>query len=183
MAKAAAGARRLKVYAATLGFFDSVVAAANQSEALKAWGVRQNLFAEGAAQVVEDGPARDAALAHPGKPLRRPVGSDHPFTLDPQALPEIPDAPKPEGARAPAKAAKAAKAPPKPDRADLDAAEAALQGVDARWAEEEEDYAKARDELDARHAEAKTAYKTRRKRAVDKVERARRAFRIAGGEA
>ena len=54
---AARRARRLKVYRTELGFFDTVVAAPNQSAALEAWGVHQNLFAEHRAAVTADAAA------------------------------------------------------------------------------------------------------------------------------
>src|SRR5579875_1747170 len=108
-------ARRLKVYSARLGFFESVVAAPNQDAALEAWGVHQDLFANGEAKVAED-EASQAALKHPGVPLKRAAGSDAPFSLE--AKPP----------KAPAGAGKAEKPPP--DRGRLDAAEARLARIE-----------------------------------------------------
>ncbi|HYK80118.1 MAG TPA: hypothetical protein VEU95_10830, partial [Micropepsaceae bacterium] len=61
--------------------------------ALKAWGSRQNLFREGVASETKDPQAVAAALAKPGVVLRRPVGSNAPFSENP-GLPQIPKLPK-----------------------------------------------------------------------------------------
>jgi hypothetical protein len=63
--------RRLKVFQAQIGFYDTVVATPSQAAALRAWGVRQDLFAAGQARIADDAQAIDAALAHPDTPLRR----------------------------------------------------------------------------------------------------------------
>ena len=160
---------RLKVYGATMGFFDTVVAAPSQAEALKAWGVRQNLFAEGAAHTVVDTAAAEAALAHPGEPLRRPVGSDTPFGRDTDA-PAPPDAPKGKRPRRPA-----------PDRSTLDAAEKALDRIERDREAEEAEFAESKRALDQRMAEARRTYVERRKEAKADLADARAAFRRAGG--
>ena len=120
--------RKLKVFQAQFGFYDSIVAAASQAAALRAWGTHQNLFADSRARITTDEAAIKAALAHPEVPLRRAVGSNDAFQLEPASLPKVPDAPK----RAASKLA--AKAPPKPkppaDRTALDAAEKALRDLD-----------------------------------------------------
>ena len=41
--------RKLKVFQAQFGFYDTIVAAPSQAAALRAWGVNQNLFASGEA--------------------------------------------------------------------------------------------------------------------------------------
>ena len=46
--------RALKVYITPSGFSDALVAAPIQAAALKAWGIKSNLFAEGLASVVTD---------------------------------------------------------------------------------------------------------------------------------
>src|ERR1700761_4583657 len=97
--------RKLKVFQAQFGFYDTVVAASSQTAALRAWGTRQNLFASGEASVVTDPKAVEAATAHPETVLKRPVGSKAAFERDPSGLPDVPDAPKPSP--------KAAKAKPK----------------------------------------------------------------------
>ena len=169
MAKAKAKQPRLKVFGATMGFFDTVVAAPSQAEALKAWGVRQNLFAEGAAHIVVDDAAVRAALAHPGEPLRRPIGSHKPFGRDADA-PTLPDAPKGRRTR-----------PTAPDRSALDAAEAALQRIEQDREREEAGFAEAKRALDQRIADARQAYADRSKAAKAALAGARAAFRRAGG--
>ena len=71
--------RRLKVFQAQFGFYDTVVAAPSQAAALRAWGTRQDLFASGDARRATDEAAVAAALAHPETLLRRAVGSADPF--------------------------------------------------------------------------------------------------------
>jgi len=71
---------KLKVFTTQMGFYDLAVAASSQAKALEAWGVHQNLFAQGMAHVTTDGALVDAALARPNVVLRRPVGSKEPFS-------------------------------------------------------------------------------------------------------
>src|ERR1700743_1731207 len=91
---APAKVRKLKVYQAPFGFHESVVAAPNQTAALRAWGSHQNLFAEGLAKITTDAAAVAAALKHPETPLRRAIGSDDPFELEAASLPKVPRAEK-----------------------------------------------------------------------------------------
>src|SRR5438128_297977 len=88
-----ARARKLKVFQAQIGFYDTVVAAPSQAAALRAWGIRQNLFADGLARTTDEPQAVEAALANPETPLRRAVGSSDRFSLK-GTLPQIPDLPK-----------------------------------------------------------------------------------------
>jgi hypothetical protein len=169
---AKAAPRKLKVYQAQIGFFDSVVAAPNQAAALGAWGTHQNLFAEGRAKVASDPAAVAAALAHPEVPLRRPVGSDDAYTLDPGA-PQVPAGRARTGLSR-------AKAPP--DRRKLDEAEAALAKIEAEGERAEVDLRARREALEAEAAEAKQDRDRRRLAAQKVIERERRAFRQAGGE-
>jgi hypothetical protein len=98
--------RKLKVFQAQFGFFDTVLAAPSQAAALRAWGTHRNLFATGHAKVATDEAAIAAALDHPGTLLRRAVGSNEPFALEPTSLPNISDTPKamPAPTRPPSKA-------------------------------------------------------------------------------
>ena len=176
---------RLKVFAAPFGFHDSVVAASSQAKALEAWGIRQNLFAEGRATVSEDAEAIAAALAHPGVPLRRAVGSNEPFSLEP-GLPDVPDPPKRKTADL--KLVPKAKPPPEPvrpppHRSALDAAEKALTAINARRIEDEADLARRREALEAQEAASRQRWIADRKAAEAALEKARRAYRAAGGEA
>jgi len=178
---AKARGRRLKVFQARLGFYDTVVAAPSQAAALRAWDIHQNLFADGQAKVADDARAVEAALAHPETPLRRAVGSQDPFSLDPAGLPEIPDAPK--KADAPAKPkAKAGRPKPPADRTKLDAAEKALRKLDDDRKREEAKLERRQDELDADIAVAQADYVAARKAATAVVVEARQAYREAGGD-
>jgi colicin import membrane protein len=79
-------ARKLKTYQTSLGFFDQAIAAPSMKAALEAWGADSNLFHQGAAKESKDRDVVAATMAKPGVILRRPVGSDGPFTED-AALP------------------------------------------------------------------------------------------------
>jgi hypothetical protein len=183
MAKAdrpSARGRRLKVFQTRLGFYDSVVAAPSQTAALRAWGIRQNLFGEGQAHLTDDPQAVEAARAHPETALRRVAGSHDPFELNPTALPEVPDAPKRSAAKA-VKAPKPATARPPADRAKLDAAEAALHAIDEARKREEARLRARQDALEHEMAERQSAYVASRKAATAAVVAARGAYRKAGG--
>jgi hypothetical protein len=172
--------RRLKVFQAQFGFFDSVVAAASRAAALRAWDTHQDLFASGEAKQTTDEAAVAAALKHPETPLRRAVGSNDPFELEPSRLPK-PPAPKRPSAKASAKP-KAARAKPAADRTALDAAEAALRKLDDDRKREEAAIRQRQDDLDAAKSAAQDAYVERRKAAKAAIVEARRTYRKAGGE-
>ena len=161
-------APRLKVYQAAFGFYDTVIAAPNQGEALKAWGVRQNLFSEGAARLADDPLATKAALAHPGEPLRRAIGSSDPYKLDPDP-PAAPAARKPH----PGKTA---------DRAALTAAEAALKAAQQTRAEEAADIQQRRKNLDQEERRAKARWAHEEEADRRTLDKARRAFIRDGGD-
>ena len=167
-------ARKLKVFQAQFGFFDTVVAASSQAAALRAWGIHQNLFASGEAKVTTDSAAIAAALKHPETPLRRAVGSNDPFLLEPTSLPKVPHAPK--------MATKAAAKTKPADRSKLDGAEKALRSLDDNRKKEEARFRHEADELEAQREAAQTAYVEARKAATGKVVKARSAYRDAGGE-
>jgi hypothetical protein len=180
--------QKLKVFQAQFGFFDTVLAAPSQAAALRAWGTHRNLFATGDAKVVTDEAAIAAALEHPGTLLRRAVGSNDPFALEPASLPKIPDLPEP----APVSKGPAPRtAPPKPkpepvrkqppDRFRLDAAEAALRELDDRREQEEVDLLRQQEELDKKLTAAQQSYVEARKKATAALVAAREAYRKAGG--
>jgi type IV secretory pathway VirB10-like protein len=176
--------QKLKVFQAQFGFFDTVLAVPSQAAALKVWGTHRNLFATGHAKPSTDEAAIAAALAHPGMLLRRAVGTNDPFTLEPTRLPTIPDEPKP--ATAVARPARARPKPepvrrPPPDRSRLDAAEAALRKLDDERKQEEADLRREQEELDARRSAAQEKYVEARKEATAAVVGAREAYRKAGG--
>jgi len=80
--------RPLKVYRAHIGFFDTIVAAHSQKEALAAWGGSPEEFRKGFASVTRDDAALRAALAEPGRVLYRPFGSKGGFSAE-KRLPKI----------------------------------------------------------------------------------------------
>ncbi|WP_454762150.1 hypothetical protein [Caulobacter segnis] len=173
----------MKVYQAQFGFHDCVVAAPNQTAALAAWGIRQNLFAEGRAKVSEDPAAVEAALAHPEIPLRRAIGSKDPFSLEPN-LPDVPD--PPQRAKPRLKVVPKAKAPeparPPPDRSEVDAAETQLTAINARRIEEEAEFQRRREALEAEETASRRRWAADRKTAETQLDKARRAYRAQGGE-
>jgi hypothetical protein len=177
-----ARATRLKVFQAQFGFYDSVVAASSQAAALRAWGTHQNLFADGQAHVTTDEATVKAALAHPETPLRRAVGSNDGFELNPTGLPKVPDVPKRTGtAASPPKPEIKAPLKPPADRSKLDATEAALRTLDEDRKREEANFRLRQDELEAEIAAAQDAYVRRRSAASAAVVEARKAYRKAGG--
>ncbi|WP_316195307.1 MULTISPECIES: cell envelope biogenesis protein TolA [unclassified Bradyrhizobium] len=72
--------RKLKTFQTSLGFFDLAIAAPSMKAALEAWGARSNLFHQGAARETDDRAIVAATLAKPGIVLKRPVGTNQPFT-------------------------------------------------------------------------------------------------------
>ena len=179
-------ARRLKVFIAQIGFYDTVVAASSQAAALRAWGTRQNLFAGGGARVADDPKAIEAALSSPEIPLRRVVGTDNPFELKPRGLPNVPDAPKKwaedlHPKRPPRVVPRVRR--PVADRSGLDAAEVALKQVDDERKHEEAELRRRQDDLDKARMDAQERYVAARQAATAAVVAARNAFRDAGGKA
>jgi hypothetical protein len=177
--------RKLKVFQAQFGFYDTVVAAPSQAAALRAWGIRQNLFASGQARVTDDPQAVAAALAHPETPLKRAVGSSEPFALEATSLPSVPDAPRKTAVgKAAAKTPAKPQPPPRPpaDRSELEAAEKALRDLDEHRKREEAALRREAEALEARRIAAQGDYVEARKSATAKVVAARTAYRRAGGE-
>ena len=177
--------RKLKVFQAQVGFYDTVVAAPSQAAALRAWGIHQNLFKDSQAHIASDAQAVDAALAHPEIPLRRALGSTDPFALEPASLPTIPDVAKGRSAAVPLGKAEPRPEPPKKqpaDRSALDAAEAALRNVDGERKLEEAALRQRQAELDKAREASQIAYVRARKAATGAVVEARQAYRKGGGE-
>lgn len=73
-------AKKLKTYVTSLGFYDQAVAAPSMKAALEAWGSKSNLFHQGFAREADDPAVVKAAMAKPGVVLKRPIGSDDPFS-------------------------------------------------------------------------------------------------------
>ncbi|HVZ99032.1 MAG TPA: hypothetical protein VG841_01820 [Caulobacterales bacterium] len=161
---------RLKVYVTRIGIKDWVVAAPNQKQALKAWDVRENLFASGAAKETNDPASITLAMKNPGVPvaapgpanIKIPVGGNI-VSLDARrkTAPKLPPPTPPK---------------PKRDRTRLDAAELALRQHEREAKRRRADMERRRrlfeDELAAEDAElART-----QKQLEAKLEKARRAY-------
>ena len=173
--KQAKPARKLRVFQTQLGFYDIVVAAPSKAAALRAWGTHRDLFADDEARESTDARAITAAEAQPGVPLRRAVGTNDTFGLDP-GLPRLPDLPRATAGRVP----KPKPAPP--DRSALKAAEGALEAlIDQRRAEETQ-FKDRRASLDAEEAEAQRLFAAARSAAEKAAEREERAYIKAGGK-
>ncbi len=81
--------RALKVYRTHIGFFDMIVAAHSQKEALAAWGGGPaSEFQKGFASITTDEEATSAALKKPGTVLYRLFGSDGPYSTE-RVLPKV----------------------------------------------------------------------------------------------
>jgi hypothetical protein len=81
--------RALKTFTTSAGFFDLAVAAPSMKAALEAWGSGSNLFHQGFAKVSDDPAIVAATMAKPGVVLRRPVGTDRPYTEDAELPSEL----------------------------------------------------------------------------------------------
>jgi hypothetical protein len=143
--------RKLKVFRTPIGFHDAYVAAPSRKAALKAWGADADLFARGVAEEVTDPAAMEAALAEPGKVIRKVRGTveEHFAALPPAAKRTTRQKPRDSGTREdqPERKAKPASAPkPRPSRDKLGAAEKAIEEANQAFAD-------ARRELQEREAQ------------------------------
>ena len=149
---------KLKVFCTTSGFHDSIVAAPSKPAALKAWGAKTDLFSMGAARLVTDPKIAEKALDRPGEVIRlkRSGGG--------------------EVAAAPKRKPKASKPP---SRARLKAAEEKLTELEAKQGKELDKVErelkaleKKRDQLAARHSNARSAAERKAEQARDDYEAA-----------
>jgi hypothetical protein len=170
--------RKLKVFEAQIGFYDTVVAAPSRAAALRAWGTHQDLFASGQARVSNDVDAAAVAIENPEKPLRRALGSKEPYSLMPAELPTIPAVGN-ERQRPGKKTV--GKPKPSVDRSALDAAENHLRDLFESQSKEETKLQKEADALDQRRLSAHNKSSQLRKQASERVDAVRRAYRKAGG--
>lgn len=183
--------RRLKVFRAQFGFYDTIVAVPSQAAALRAWETRQNVFANGYAKVVTDEALVEEALAFPETVLRRPIGSEGPFQVEPTSLPEIPEAPpkrtvpksrRPTAPKNSAPPKVVAPPPPPPaDRSALSEAEGVLRKLDEDYKIAKAQHQERQAALDAEKAATEDAYATARQMAMVQVKNARQAYESAGG--
>ena len=180
--------RALKVYRTAIGFHDAYVAAPSMKAALAAWGTDKNLFARGAAELVEDPALTAAPLAQPGEVVRVVRGSpaEHVEALGKQSVkpPKRSRTKPPAEASAPPPPAKPP--PPRPSRAALDRAEQAEARLRERHEAERERIAErkaalAEEErkLRARQRDEANAASETLDRAKDKFEAEMQAWREA----
>ncbi|MCK1350578.1 cell envelope biogenesis protein TolA [Bradyrhizobium sp. CW7] len=151
-------ARKLKTYQTSLGFFDQAIAAPSMKAALEAWGADSNLFHQGTAKESHDPDVIAATMAKPGVVLRRPVGTERPFS-------EHAELPTDLGGGGPRKTARKPKGPKtkKPSARPVDKA----AGRKAALADEREQRYR---ELERAKEEAATQKeRERRQQAVDKA--------------
>jgi colicin import membrane protein len=83
--------RKLKTYQTSLCFYDLAIAAPSMKAALEAWGAGSNLFHQGVAKESSDPEVIAATMSKPGVVLRRPVGSDAPFSEHPDLPTQLAD--------------------------------------------------------------------------------------------
>lgn len=109
----------LKVFQYSDGFHAWTVAAPSRPRALAAWGVTRDLFRDGSAKQIDDGPDHDAALKAPGALIERGLSVD---------IGKV--------AQTAAPKAKAKRGPSAKNRARVEALEAELADLDGTQAEE-----------------------------------------------
>lgn len=202
-------AARVKVYSASIGgLHEWIVAAPNQREAARIWGVDPDIFQRGDGHVTTDAASVKAAMAKPGTALRRlkdtkgafkPIkaggdleswalaakaaGVEENAPPRPKRSAPSPKAVKPKPAPlpkpAPAKPLKPAKPP---DRTRLSKADKALEDFEAEAARQQAALEKERQALE-RKAAALDATLDKKKRALTtRRDAAEEAWRKAGGE-
>lgn len=126
---------KLKTFTTEQGFFELAVAAPSRAAALRAWGMKHDLFAQGLARQSQDKAAIAAAQARPGEVLRRPLGSKGAFRIE-SVLPKVKTVPggarkkpPPDRRREAEKAAESFKKEEAAHRNQLAALQEELQGV------------------------------------------------------
>lgn len=150
---------KLKVFTYSDGFHAWTVAASSRPKALAAWGIKRDLFQDGSAKEIDEGPDYAAALAAPGELIERGLAVD---------------IGKVERTRAPRPKPK--KGPSAKDRARVEALETELGELDARQAKETAALDARRDALDKeaaalakKQAKARDAVKAKLKAARAKL--------------
>lgn len=152
-------ARKLKTYQTSLGFFEQAIAAPSMKAALEAWGADSNLFHQGVAQESSDPDVVAATIKKPGVVLKRPVGSDGPFSEHA----ELPKNLGRDGRTRPAHkpSAKAKKSLVQPDKA-----------ADRKAAQAYERERQRREREEAKVEAARQKERARRQEAIDKAQAA-----------
>ena len=154
-------ARKLKTYQTSLGFFDLAMAAPSMKAALEAWGADSNLFHQGAAKESHDPDVIAATMAKPAVVLRRPVGTDRPFS-------EHAELPTDLGSGRPTKAARNSKAP----KAKRPSSRPVDKATERKAAFDYERERRSRERERASEEATRQKARERRQQAVDKAEAA-----------
>ncbi len=148
---------RLKTFITSDGFTDFVVATTSRPKALAAWGVRQDLFKQGAARETDEPALVKAATKTPDVVLERPAGG----RKGPIRLPE------PEPAAKVSKARQAA-------RRRIETLEAERATIETEEDAARSDLAKRRAALDQEEARLDKQYASRKAKLGDRLAAARR---------
>jgi hypothetical protein len=154
-------ARKLKTYQTSLGFFDLAMAAPSMKAALEAWGADSNLFHQGAAKESHDPDVIAATMAKPGVVLRRPVGTDRPFS-------EHAELPTDLGGGGPGKAGRKSKGPKAKKRSSRPVDKAAERKAALAYEREQ----RRRERERAKEEAARRKERERCQHAVDKAQAA-----------
>jgi colicin import membrane protein len=192
--------RRLKVYTTRIGIRDWAIAAANQKEALKAWDVRENLFATGAARETNDATAIELAMETPGVPVALPGKLRMPeepsgrreskreardgqerepasvIRLDEHRRKKSPNVVELETRRKEKQRERPRPPPSPPDRSKLDAAEEALAEFEKETKERRKELEKKKRALDLELESFASETGRQRERLEKRVEKERDAF-------
>lgn len=146
----------LKTFRYSDGFHAWTVATTSRPKALAAWGVKRDLFKDGSAEEIDDGPDREAALKAPGELIERGLSVD------------IGKVEKTSASKAPARAGPNAK-----DKARVATLEAELVSLDEAQAEALADLERRRSALEAETAALAKGQATARDAVKAKLKAAR----------
>jgi hypothetical protein len=154
----------LKVFRTPIGFHDAYVAVPSRKAALEAWGADADLFARGAAELVDDPALTREPLAQPGKVIRRLRGTveEQIAALPGDAAPTTPPARQRQRANR-----------PKPMRTDVIKAEEALAAIRQRQAGERDELARRQAELDRERSGQKDRHSSELAKAEEELSAAR----------
>lgn len=170
---------KLKVFRTPIGFHDAYVAAPSQKAALEAWGAESNLFAQGAAEQVEDAALTKAALARPGEVIKVLRGSAEEQLAALGAAESKAAKPSPQPSRP---RASGRRNPPEPSRDALDAAEAELKRIETDQRAEQRRLAREEEALARRRREMARRHEAERDEAAERLEREQGRFDRAMGK-
>jgi hypothetical protein len=163
--------RKPKVYWAEIdGLNDWIVAAPNRADALAAFGVRQDLFAQGAAGEAAEPDKIAAARKQPGVPLRRAKETNAEFAAPTSAADWSAAAPK-----------GSVRSKKKADRTALDQAEARLEEIEKNHLQAMADIEQDRTRLHEREDRETRRYEAARSEAEAQRDDAAKVFKAAGG--